>query len=294
MAGRLLTVTGVDLILVRRVRPCRPGSVGPAMRQYLDLMERVLADGVEKRDRTGTGTLSVFGHQMRFDLGRGFPLVTTKKLHLKSIIHELLWFLAGDTNVKYLRDHGVTIWDDWADERGDLGPIYGRQWRSWPARDGGTIDQIANVVEAIRRNPDSRRLIVTAWNPADVDRMALPPCHCLFQFYVAKGKLSCQLYQRSADVFLGVPFNIASYAMLTTMVAQVTGLAAGEFIHSFGDAHLYLDHLDQARLQLSRLPRKLPVLRLDPAVTDLFAFRYEDFSVEDYDPHPHIRAKVAV
>jgi thymidylate synthase len=264
------------------------------MRQYLELMEHVLADGVEKRDRTGTGTMSVFGHQMRFDLGRGFPLVTTKKLHLKSIIHELLWFLAGDTNVKYLRDHGVTIWDDWADERGDLGPIYGRQWRSWPARDGGAIDQIANVVEAIRRNPDSRRLIVTAWNPADVDRMALPPCHCLFQFYVAKGKLSCQLYQRSADVFLGVPFNIASYAMLTMMVAQVTGLAPGEFIHSFGDAHLYLDHLDQARLQLSRLPRKLPVLRLDPAVTDLFAFRYEDFSVEGYDPHPHIRAKVAV
>jgi thymidylate synthase len=294
MAGRLLTVTAEPDSLIAWVRQYRLGGVGPAMRQYLDLMERVLADGVEKRDRTGTGTLSVFGHQMRFDLSRGFPLVTTKKLHLKSIIHELLWFLAGDTNVKYLRDHGVTIWDDWADERGDLGPIYGRQWRSWPARDGGAIDQIANVVEAIRRNPDSRRLIVTAWNPADVDRMALPPCHCLFQFYVAKGKLSCQLYQRSADVFLGVPFNIASYAMLTTMVAQVTGLTAGEFIHSFGDAHLYLDHLDQARLQLSRLPRKLPVLRLDPAVTDLFAFRYEDFSVEGYDPHPHIRAKVAV
>ena len=264
------------------------------MRQYLDLMERVLADGVEKHDRTGTGTLSVFGHQMRFDLARGFPLVTTKKLHLKSIIHELLWFLAGDTNVKYLRDRGVTIWDDWADERGDLGPVYGRQWRSWPARDGGAIDQIADVVEAIRRNPDSRRLIVTAWNPADVDRMALPPCHCLFQFYVAGGKLSCQLYQRSADVFLGVPFNIASYAMLTAMVAQVTGLAAGEFVHSFGDAHLYLDHLDQARLQLSRLPRQLPVLRLNPAVTDLFAFRHEDVCVEGYDPHPHIRAKVAV
>ena len=264
------------------------------MRQYLDLMERILASGVEKRDRTGTGTLSVFGHQMRFDLAAGFPLLTTKKLHLKSIIYELLWFLAGDTNVKFLNDHGVSIWDEWADARGELGPVYGRQWRSWPSRDGGAIDQIANVVEAIRRNPDSRRLIVTAWNPADVDRMALPPCHCLFQFYVAKGKLSCQLYQRSADVFLGVPFNIASYAMLTTMVAQVTGLAAGEFIHSFGDAHLYLDHLDQARLQLSRLPRKLPVLRLDPAVTDLFAFRYEDFSVEGYDPHPHIRAKVAV
>jgi thymidylate synthase len=264
------------------------------MRQYLDLMERVLADGAEKHDRTGTGTLSVFGHQMRFDLAQGFPLVTTKKLHLKSIIHELLWFLAGDTNVKYLRDHGVTIWDDWADERGDLGPVYGRQWRSWPARDGGTIDQMANVVAAIRRNPDSRRLIVTAWNPADVDRMALPPCHCLFQFYVANGKLSCHLYQRSADVFLGVPFNIASYAMLTLMVAQVTGLAAGDFVHSFGDAHLYLDHLEQARLQLSRLPRKLPLLRINPAVTDLFAFRYEDFAVEGYDPHPHIRAKVAV
>jgi thymidylate synthase len=264
------------------------------MRQYLDLMERVLADGAEKHDRTGTGTLSVFGHQMRFDLAQGFPLVTTKKLHLKSIIHELLWFLAGDTNVKYLRDHGVTIWDDWADERGDLGPVYGRQWRSWPARDGGTIDQMANVVEAIRRNPDSRRLIVTAWNPADVDRMALPPCHCLFQFYVANGKLSCHLYQRSADVFLGVPFNIASYAMLTMMVAKVTGLEAGDFVHSFGDAHLYLDHLEQARLQLSRLPRKLPLLRINPAVTDLFAFRYEDFAVEGYDPHPHIRAKVAV
>jgi thymidylate synthase len=264
------------------------------MRQYLDLMERVLADGAEKHDRTGTGTLSVFGHQMRFDLAQGFPLVTTKKLHLKSIVHELLWFLAGDTNVKYLRDHGVTIWDEWADERGDLGPVYGRQWRSWPARDGGTIDQMANVIAAIRRNPDSRRLIVTAWNPADVDRMALPPCHCLFQFYVADGKLSCHLYQRSADVFLGVPFNVASYAMLTMMVAQVTGLAAGDFVHSFGDAHLYLDHLEQARLQLSRLLRKLPLLRINPAVTDLFAFRYEDFTVEGYDPHPHIRAKVAV
>jgi thymidylate synthase len=264
------------------------------MRQYLELMERVLADGAEKHDRTGTGTLSVFGHQMRFDLAQGFPLVTTKKLHVKSIIHELLWFLAGDTNVKYLRDHGVTIWDEWADERGDLGPVYGRQWRSWPARDGGTIDQMANVVDAIRRNPDSRRLIVTAWNPADVERMALPPCHCLFQFYVANGELSCHLYQRSADVFLGVPFNIASYAMLTMMVAQVTGLEAGDFVHSFGDAHLYLDHLEQARLQLLRLPRKLPQLRINPAVTDLFMFRYEDFTVEGYDPHPHIRAKVAV
>jgi thymidylate synthase len=264
------------------------------MRQYLDLMERVLADGAEKHDRTGTGTLSVFGHQMRFDLAQGFPLVTTKKLHVKSIVHELLWFLAGDTNVKYLRDHGVTIWDDWADERGDLGPVYGRQWRSWPARDGGAIDQMANVVDAIRRNPDSRRLIVTAWNPADVEHMALPPCHCLFQFYVANGKLSCHLYQRSADVFLGVPFNIASYAMLTMMMAQVTRLAAGDFVHSFGDAHLYLDHLEQARLQLSRMPKQLPQLRINPEVTDLFAFRYEDFAIEGYDPHPHIRAKVAV
>jgi thymidylate synthase len=264
------------------------------MRQYLDLMERVLAEGAEKRDRTGTGTLSVFGHQMRFDLAAGFPLLTTKKLHLKSIIYELLWFLAGDTNIGYLNDHGVTIWDEWADERGELGPVYGRQWRSWPTRDGGAIDQIANVIDAIRRNPDSRRLIVTAWNPADVDKMALPPCHCLFQFYVANGRLSCQLYQRSADVFLGVPFNIASYALLTMMVAQVTCLAPGEFIHTFGDAHLYLNHLDQARLQLARLPRRLPQLRINPDATDLFAFRFEDFAVEGYDPHPHIKAKVAV
>jgi thymidylate synthase len=264
------------------------------MRQYLDLMERILADGVEKHDRTGTGTLSVFGHQMRFDLEQGFPLTTTKKLHLKSIVYELLWFLAGDTNVKYLNEHGVTIWDEWADERGELGPVYGRQWRSWPAPDGGTIDQIANVVQAIRRNPDSRRLIVTAWNPADVDRMALPPCHCLFQFYVANGRLSCQLYQRSADVFIGVPFNIASYALLTMMVAQVTGLEPGEFIWTGGDCHLYRDHLEQARLQLSRAPRQLPRMVLDPAATDLFAFRYQDFSLHDYDPHPHIKAKVAV
>ena len=264
------------------------------MRQYLDLMERVLAEGAEKRDRTGTGTLSVFGHQMRFDLAAGFPLLTTKKLHIKSIIYELLWFLAGDTNIGYLNDHGVTIWDEWADERGELGPVYGRQWRSWPTRDGGAIDQIANVIEAIRRNPDSRRLVVTAWNPADVDKLALPPCHCLFQFYVANGRLSCQLYQRSADVFLGVPFNIASYALLTMMVAQVTGLAPGEFIHTFGDAHLYLNHLDQARLQLARLPRRLPQLRINPDATDLFAFRFEDFAVEGYDPHPHIKAKVAV
>ncbi|MEZ5786158.1 MAG: thymidylate synthase [Xanthobacteraceae bacterium] len=264
------------------------------MRQYLDLIEHVLADGVEKRDRTGTGTLSVFGHQMRFDLAAGFPLVTTKKLHVKSIIYELLWFLAGDTNVDFLKRNGVSIWNEWADAQGDLGPIYGAQWRSWPARDGGTIDQMANVVAAIRRNPDSRRLIVTAWNPADIDRMALPPCHCLFQFYVAEGKLSCQLYQRSADIFLGVPFNIASYALLTMMVAQITGLRPGEFIHTFGDAHLYLNHLEQARLQLSRTPRHLPRMRLDPAVTDLFSFRYEDFELTDYDPHPHIKAAVAV
>jgi thymidylate synthase len=264
------------------------------MRQYHDLMERILADGAEKHDRTGTGTLSVFGHQMRFDLAEGFPLATTKKLHVKSIVHELLWFLAGDTNVRYLNEHGVTIWDDWADESGELGPVYGRQWRSWPSPDGGTIDQIANVVSAIRRNTDSRRLIVTAWNPADVDKMALPPCHCLFQFYVANGKLSCQLYQRSADVFLGVPFNIASYALLTMMVAQVTGLKAGDFVHSLGDAHLYSNHLEQARLQLTRLTRALPVMKINPEVKDIFAFRYEDFVLEGYDPHPHIKAEVAV
>jgi thymidylate synthase len=264
------------------------------MRQYLDLMELVLSRGVEKRDRTGTGTLSVFGHQMRFALDEGFPLITTKKLHLKSIIYELLWFLAGDTNVKYLREHGVRIWDEWADERGELGPVYGQQWRSWPAQDGKTIDQIGNVVAMIRRNPDSRRLIVTAWNPAEVDKMALPPCHCLFQFYVAEGKLSCQLYQRSADVFLGVPFNIASYALLTQMMAQVTGHRPGDFIHTLGDAHLYLNHLEQARLQLSRAPKRLPTMRLNPAVKDIFAFRYEDFSIDNYDPHPHIKAAVAV
>jgi thymidylate synthase len=256
-------------------------------------MERILAAGVEKRDRTGTGTRSVFGHQMRFDLANGFPLVTTKKLHVKSIIHELLWFLAGDTNVKYLNDQGVTIWDEWADERGDLGPVYGQQWRSWPTPDGRKIDQIAAVVDMIRRNPDSRRLIVSAWNPADLDNMALPPCHCLFQFYVAQGRLSCQLYQRSADVFLGVPFNIASYALLTLMVAQVTGFQPGEFVHTFGDAHLYLSHIEQARLQLARPPRPLPTMRLAP-VRDLLAFRYEDFVLEGYDPHPHIKAKVAV
>jgi thymidylate synthase len=264
------------------------------MRQYHDLMERILASGVEKRDRTGTGTLSVFGHQMRFDLNEGFPLVTTKKLHVKSIIYELLWFLRGDTNVKYLQERGVRIWDEWADEHGELGPVYGHQWRSWPALDGGTIDQIANVVEAIKRNPDSRRLIVTAWNPAEVDKMALPPCHCLFQFYVADGRLSCQLYQRSADVFLGVPFNIASYALLTQMVAQVAKLKPGEFVHTLGDAHLYLNHLEQARLQLSRTPRTLPIMKINPAVTDLFAFSYEDFTLEGYDPYAHIQAKVAV
>jgi thymidylate synthase len=264
------------------------------MRQYHDLMERILADGAEKRDRTGTGTLSVFGHQMRFDLAEGFPLITTKKLHVKSIVYELLWFLAGDTNVKYLNDNGVTIWDEWADERGDLGPVYGRQWRSWPTPDGGAIDQMAQVITAIRRNPDSRRLIVTAWNPADVDKMALPPCHCLFQFYVANGKLSCQLYQRSADVFLGVPFNIASYALLTMMVAQVTGLKPGDFVHSLGDAHLYSNHLEQARLQLTRPTRQLPVMKINPDVKDIFAFRYEDFVLEGYDPHPLIKAEIAV
>jgi thymidylate synthase len=264
------------------------------MRQYLDLLELILTRGAEKQDRTGTGTLSVFGHQMRFALGDGFPLLTTKKLHVKSIIHELLWFLAGDTNIKYLQEHGVRIWDEWADESGDLGPVYGQQWRSWPTQDGKTIDQIENVIAMIERNPNSRRLIVTAWNPADVDKMALPPCHCLFQFYVAEGKLSCQLYQRSADVFLGVPFNIASYALLTLMVAQVTGYKPGDFIHTFGDAHLYLNHLEQARLQLTRPLRPLPAMRLNPAVKDIFSFRYEDFTIANYDPHPHIKAEVAV
>jgi thymidylate synthase len=264
------------------------------MRQYLDLMQRVLADGVVKRDRTGVGTRSIFGHQMRFDLAGGFPLVTTKKLHVKSIIYELLWFLSGDTNVKYLNEHGVTIWNEWADENGDLGPVYGRQWRSWPAADGHCIDQIANVVAEIKRNPNSRRLIVTAWNPAEIASMALPPCHCLFQFNVADGALSCQLYQRSADVFLGVPFNIASYALLTLAVAQVTGLKPGAFIHSFGDAHLYLNHIEPARMQLARSPRPLPTLRINAAVKDIFALRYEDFALEGYDPYPHIKAAVAV
>jgi len=264
------------------------------MRQYHELLERVLKDGIEKRDRTGTGTLSVFGHQTRFDLGNGFPLVTTKKLHVKSIVYELLWFLKGDTNVAFLQEHGVRIWDEWADEKGNLGPVYGQQWRSWPKEDGGTIDQIAQLVADIKRNPDSRRLIVTAWNPADIGKMALPPCHCLFQFYVANGRLSCQLYQRSADIFLGVPFNIASYALLTMMVAQVTGLKPGEFVHSFGDAHLYLNHLDQAREQLTRRPYPLPVMTLNPDVTDIFGFRYEDFTLENYQAHPHIKAPVAV
>jgi thymidylate synthase len=264
------------------------------MRQYHDLIERVLKEGVEKRDRTGTGTLSVFGHQTRFDLAKGFPLATTKKLHVKSIVYELLWFLKGDTNVRFLQEHGVRIWDEWADENGDLGPVYGQQWRSWPKGDGGTIDQIKQVVADIKRNPDSRRLIVTAWNPADIGKMALPPCHCLFQFYVANGRLSCQLYQRSADIFLGVPFNIASYALLTMMVAQVTGLKPGEFIHTFGDAHLYLNHLDQAREQLTRQPYPLPVMTLNPDVTDIFGFHFEDFTLENYQAHPHIKAPVAV
>ncbi|MDA8362554.1 MAG: thymidylate synthase [Gammaproteobacteria bacterium] len=264
------------------------------MQQYLDLMSQVLAHGHAKGDRTGTGTLSIFGYQMRFDLGAGFPLLTTKKVHLKSVIHELLWFLSGDTNVRYLRANGVTIWDEWADTQGDLGPVYGHQWRSWPAPDGRHIDQIAWILRELRENPDSRRLIVSAWNVADIDRMALPPCHTLFQFYVSEGKLSCQLYQRSADIFLGVPFNIASYALLTLMIAQVSGLAPGEFIHTLGDAHLYRNHLEQARQQLSRVPRPLPVMGLNPAVRSLFEFRYEDFELLNYDPHPAIRATVAV
>lgn len=264
------------------------------MKQYHDLLRHILDHGVRKEDRTGTGTLSCFGYQMRFDLAEGFPLLTTKKLHTKSIIHELLWFLQGDTNIKYLQDNGVKIWDEWADAEGNLGPVYGYQWRNWPTPNGGSIDQITKLVEMIKRNPDSRRLIVTAWNPADVDRMALPPCHCLFQFYVAEGKLSCQLYQRSADTFLGVPFNIASYALLTLMVAQVCGLKPGEFIHTFGDVHLYADHLEQARLQLTRAPSPLPKMELDPTVTDLFAFRFEHFALKDYDPHPHIKAAVSV
>jgi thymidylate synthase len=264
------------------------------MRQYLDLLDHVLTTGTKKADRTGTGTLSVFGHQMRFDLAQGFPLLTTKKLHIKSIVYELLWFLRGETNIAYLKEHGVSIWDAWADDNGDLGPVYGSQWRSWPAPDGGKIDQIANVVAAIRKNPDSRRHIVSAWNPAEVDRMALPPCHCMFQFYVADGRLSCQLYQRSADVFLGVPFNIASYALLTAMIAQVTGYRPGEFIHTFGDVHLYSNHIEQAQIQLGRAAKPMPTLKLNPAVSDIFGFQFADIAIEGYDPHPHIAAKVAV
>ena len=264
------------------------------MEQYLDLLRRVRDTGVNKADRTGTGTLSVFGHQMRFDLAAGFPLLTTKKLHTRSIIHELIWFLAGDTNIGYLKANGVGIWDEWADQNGDLGPVYGKQWRSWTTPDGRTIDQISEVVSLLKRDPDSRRMIVSAWNPADLDKMALAPCHCLFQFYVAEGRLSCQLYQRSADIFLGVPFNIASYALLTLMMAQVTGLKPGEFVHTFGDAHLYLNHLEQADLQLSRPPRLLPSLQLNPDVKSIFDFRFEDFALSGYDPHPHIKAPVAV
>ena len=264
------------------------------MQQYLDLMSRVLNEGARRDDRTGTGTLGVFGHQMRFDLSRGFPVLTTKKLHLRSIIHELLWFLSGDTNIAYLRDNKVRIWDDWADENGDLGPVYGAQWRSWPGPDGESIDQIRQVVDSLKNNPFSRRHIVSAWNPAQVDSMALPPCHCLFQFYVADGELSCQLYQRSADIFLGVPFNIASYALLTMMMAQVCGLKAGDFVHTFGDAHLYLNHLEQARLQLARQPRPLPRMNINPDINDIFAFRFEHFELLDYDPHPHIKAEVSV
>ena len=264
------------------------------MKQYLDLLQHVLDNGTDKSDRTGTGTRSVFGYQMRFNLADGFPVLTTKKLHLKSIIHELLWFLAGDTNIRYLKENGVRIWDEWADENGDLGRVYGAQWRSWRGANGETVDQIANVVRQIRQIPDSRRLIVSAWNPAEIDSMALPPCHALFQFYVANGKLSCQLYQRSADIFLGVPFNIASYALLTMMMAQVCGLQAGEFVHTLGDAHLYQNHLEQARLQLTREPRKLPTMRINPAVRDIFAFKFDDFTLSDYDPHPHIKAEVSV
>jgi len=264
------------------------------MRQYLDLMGHVLENGTRKEDRTGTGTLSVFGYQMRFDLADGFPLVTTKKLHLRSIIHELLWFLKGETNIRYLKENGVSIWDEWADENGDLGPVYGAQWRSWPNPEGGSIDQIAQLVEQIRNNPDSRRLLVSAWNPAEVDRMALPPCHCLFQFYVAEGRLSCQLYQRSADIFLGVPFNIASYALLTLMIAQVTGLQPGEFIHTFGDAHLYSNHLEQVKTQLARTPYALSRMQLNPDVNSLFDFVYEDFTLQQYECHPNIKAPVAV
>ena len=266
----------------------------PPLRQYLDLLRHVLDYGTDRGDRTGTGTRSVFGYQMRFDLGRGFPVLTTKKLHMKSIVHELLWFLAGDTNIKYLNDHGVTIWDEWADAAGELGPVYGRQWRSWPDGHGGSIDQIANLLNEIRQNPQSRRLIVSAWNPAEVDAMALPPCHCLFQFYVADGRLSCQLYQRSADIFLGVPFNIASYALLTMMIAQATGLRPGDFVHTLGDAHLYANHFEQAREQLQRTPKALPTMWINPDVKDLFAFRFEDFRLEGYVADASIKAPIAV
>ena len=264
------------------------------MKQYLDLMRYVRDHGTRKEDRTGTGTVSVFGYQMRFDLAEGFPLVTTKKCHLRSILHELLWFLKGETNLRYLHDNNVTIWDEWADDEGNLGPIYGYQWRSWPTPDGGSIDQISQVIDQLRNTPDSRRIIVSAWNVGDIENMALPPCHAFFQFYVADGRLSCQLYQRSADIFLGVPFNIASYALLTMMMAQVTGLQAGDFVHTFGDAHLYLNHLEQADLQLSRTPHPLPTMRHNPDVDDLFAFTFEDFELQNYDPHPHIKAPVAV
>ena len=264
------------------------------MQQYLDLLSKILEEGHQKSDRTGTGTISLFGYQMRFDLQKGFPLLTTKKLHTRSIIHELLWFLKGDTNIAYLKENEVRIWDEWADENGNLGPVYGHQWRSWPTADGRTIDQITNLINQIKRNPDSRRLIVSAWNVGDIEKMALPPCHCLFQFYVADGKLSCQLYQRSADTFLGVPFNIASYALLTLMVAQVCDLEPGEFIHSFGDVHLYNDHIEQAKLQLTREPRPLPQMKINPAVKDIFGFTINDFELVNYDPHPHIKAKVSV
>lgn len=264
------------------------------MKQYLDLMQHVLDNGVTKTDRTGTGTISVFGYQMRFDLSEGFPMVTTKKIHLRSVIHELLWFLKGDTNIAYLKENGVSIWDEWADSNGNLGPVYGYQWRNWPTPNQGHIDQISDLIRMIKQNPDSRRLIVSAWNVADVPKMKLPPCHTLFQFYVANGKLSCQLYQRSADIFLGVPFNIASYALLTLMVAQVCGLKPGEFVHTFGDAHLYLNHIEQTKLQLSRQPRPLPIMKINPDVKDIFEFKFEDFQLEAYDPHPHIKAPVAV
>ena len=264
------------------------------MKKYLELVSHILANGIEKSDRTGTGTKSIFGYQMRFDLKKGFPLVTTKKVHLKSIIYELLWFLNGDTNIKYLNKHGVRIWDEWANQNGDLGPVYGKQWRSWPVPGEKSIDQISNVVEMIRRNPNSRRLIVSAWNPAVVEEMALPPCHTMFQFYIANDQLSCQLYQRSADIFLGVPFNIGSYALLTLMIAQVTGYQPGEFVHSFGDVHLYNNHIQQAKIQLAREPKELPTMRLNPDVTDIFSFQFEDFELQGYDPHPTIKAEVAV